>query len=828
MCFVLAAVMLLSMTACGKKNNDTGSKGDGKGFESVSFDELKNYVFRENRVDFIDVTDSTNIFIGGDTIYASSVIYSYSDDYGVMPIAKEYNGEIALDADEEILSEEALGEEADAKKIAASSPEENAQEAIESSEEDADIDNETEDIAQEMPVEEGVAETYTVTIDAYEMNGRKKYSVSNEYDINSSVHNFLADDKGNLFFLNDYYGFDENTGSYSNKYTVACLDSEGKEKWNVTLAEETDTYEFYVSNTFLYSDGIALVTNTGVMFVDSQGNLSLKSIGTADAYSVGQIFCTRDGKCIAVVYAENGIQYYNYDINTGSLGAEPLELPSVFDNANVYASSLHDFVLGDSNGIYTYDMGDKDAVKLMDFIASDTAITGIGGIELIDDNSFYGSYYDDNEGKQIFSKFTKVDPSEITEKKIINLAGLWIDYNVRKMIVDYNKKSQTTKVIIRDYSTAAYDYNEMLDTFNNDIIKGNTPDIILMSSDMNVDNYANKGVFEDLYQYIDKDKDISREDYMTNVLELGALNGKLYYITPSFYVSTVFAKSSIVGDKPGWTMDEYKKISKEVGSRYDFGIMSKSDFISAALNYNADEYIDWATGKVSFNSPEFISLLQYTDNLPDMVDYESDDVNDYWNSYDAFYRENRAILYQTGIYSFRDVNYVEQGLFGEKATMIGFPNAGGSGTTINGNTLIAMGAKSNNKDEAWEFIRELLLDDYQDSITSGGFPIKLSSIEKCKQAAKERPFYMENGEKVYYDDTYFVSGQEITIEPMSDAKMDEVISFFSTLTNKSGYNQGVTDIVLEEAAAYFSAQKSAEDVVKVIQNRVQIYVDENR
>ena len=53
----------------------------------------------------------------------------------------------------------------------------------------------------------------------------------------------------------------------------------------------------------------------------------------------------------------------------------------------------------------------------------------------------------------------------------------------------------------------------------------------------------------------------------------------------------------------------------------------------------------------------------------------------------------------------------------------------------------------------------------------------------------------------------------------------EVLGTADSLVN---YNESITNIVLEEASGYFDGQKSAEAVAKVIQSKVQIYVNENR
>ena len=62
---------------------------------------------------------------------------------------------------------------------------------------------------------------------------------------------------------------------------------------------------------------------------------------------------------------------------------------------------------------------------------------------------------------------------------------------------------------------------------------------------------------------------------------------------------------------------------------------------------------------------------------------------------------------------------------------------------------------------------------------------------------------------------------------MTDEDIERVLSYIESVTNTYGNQSDISDIVMEEAASYFSGQKSAQDVAAVIQSRAQIYVDEN-
>ena len=97
------------------------------------------------------------------------------------------------------------------------------------------------------------------------------------------------------------------------------------------------------------------------------------------------------------------------------------------------------------------------------------------------------------------------------------------------------------------------------------------------------------------------------------------------------------------------------------------------------------------------------------------------------------------------------------------------------------------------------------------------------------QEATKKPYYEdENGNKVEYDDTTYIDGVEIVIDPMTQQEADEFLEQIYTFRQMYRFDEALNEIIEEEAAAYFSGQKSAKDVAGVIQSRVQIYVNETR
>ena len=127
-------------------------------------------------------------------------------------------------------------------------------------------------------------------------------------------------------------------------------------------------------------------------------------------------------------------------------------------------------------------------------------------------------------------------------------------------------------------------------------------------------------------------------------------------------------------------------------------------------------------------------------------------------------------------------------------------------------------------------MRYYLTDEYQNSDEfSWRFPVLKSAMEKRMEEAQERPYWEdENGKKQYYDDTWYIGGEEIVIDPMTKEEAQELYDYIITV-NKAYYtDDALVNIIEEEAAAYFKGQKSAAEVADIIQSRAKIYISEGR
>ena len=145
-----------------------------------------------------------------------------------------------------------------------------------------------------------------------------------------------------------------------------------------------------------------------------------------------------------------------------------------------------------NGGVYSYNLGDEAVKKLMDFIDSDINSSYLYDMNAVSEKEFYGAISDDTTGEELLMKFTKVDPKDVKDKEVLTLACNYLDWNVRKYVVEFNKTNPNYRVRIVDYSqyNTDEDYTIGVTKLNTDIVSGKMPDILLLSNEA-------KGLFED-------------------------------------------------------------------------------------------------------------------------------------------------------------------------------------------------------------------------------------------------------------------------------------------------------------------------------------------
>ena len=362
------------------------------------------------------------------------------------------------------------------------------------------------------------------------------------------------------------------------------------------------------------------------------------------------------------------------------------------------------------------------------------------------------------------------------ETKTLTLAVFQSESGIRgsslsKWVEQYNENHSEVQIEIVSYLDGATEYGDVLNKLKIEINAGNGPDMINFGGTYSPLD-ASFGLMVDLYPYMQNDIFIKKQDFYYNILEAFEVGESLYVMVPNYRIgSFATINEKLVGlDRMNITqlIDAYNALDEE-------SILipgeTKGSVFGMICYGSLENYIDWGGGTCSFDSESFIEVLNFSNRFP----LELNIAEEY--SAKKIFMEGKATLFPVGISSAYDLASARM-LYGKTPTYIGYPVDSGCGNMVAIEDIaIGISSTSNNKEEAWEFIRSLLDVEYQDNIKNG-LPLRINSLEqKLEDAMKTE--YDANGDKVAKEYLRFdgedpVEIYEITVE---DAELlKEIIS----------------------------------------------------
>ncbi|MBQ1705305.1 MAG: hypothetical protein II028_05630, partial [Clostridia bacterium] len=171
--------------------------------------------------------------------------------------------------------------------------------------------------------------------------------------------------------------------------------------------------------------------------------------------------------------------------------------------------------------------------------------------------------------------------------------------------------------------------------------------------------------------------------------------------------------------------------------------------------------------------------------------------------------------------------FYQKSTFGDDLVYVGYPTADRQGNLFSVNNGLAMSSKCKSKDAAWQFIRKLLLprdDVWQFSINKANFQ------KLIDEAKREDTWTNEDGTVERYPKyTYYnENGEEINVYAMTDEDEATIMDLINNTTKVQNYDENMLNIIMDAAAPFLNGEKSAEQTASEVQNRVKLYVNEQR
>ena len=576
--------------------------------------------------------------------------------------------------------------------------------------------------------------------------------------------------------------------------------------WEITGDSILDLPENYWRDVYAATRGDELIIagDKSLAVIDSSGQVAVKL--TLES-QISKLYKSGEGG-IFLICSESVLRL-NEDYSF-----EPVDVGGVsLEYCNLYETQVGSICYANDTGVvcWTPEQGSR---ILMNWVSSGLISAGSDNLAVMDEDTIYLLGSDGIGGNYGLWRYTRVPEEEIPERQIISIGYIEDGRNtIPKAAIRYNRLQSDYYIRPVEYRSGDGNYEAAITRFEADIVAGKAGDIVCASTYSNARNYAEKGAFADLYELLD-----NPEDIFGCVRSLCELDGKLPFISQDFYMDVYICAEGDPVAEGGFGVSDF--IEAEAQGRRLLCDMSRDAVGRLLLEYALYDCIDFDAGKCDFSSGDFRDLLEYLSGLPeeDPGKLSMYDGNHFASGEVAVYS-----AYTANIVDFAHHDYI----FDRKGEIIDGTVSIGFGTGLYGIT-----AGSKQKEGAADFLGFLISGEMVvDEMRGMQFlPSQKSTLDAWMGTEGEMYYFF------YKDSISRVSGSTEPIESRPDrpgwcVRVDDELEgrlkdLLESIEPKAPLPDKLTEIAYEEFAAFFAGDKSADETIKLLNDRIGTYLAE--
>ena len=377
---------------------------------------------------------------------------------------------------------------------------------------------------------------------------------------------------------------------------------------------------------------------------------------------------------------------------------------------------------------------------------------------------------------------------------------------MENVIVNYNKQSDKYEIVVRECpeDISVYDFRRNIQL---EITTGKGPDILFFASftDCNMFPCAEDGYLMDVTDFLNEQTDII--DIAKGYTEV---DGRIYAVPINMAIHTVCTFERYDVEQKDNTLEYWMTLTEDTNTEYGRKNASLLEMLGVGVD-GIQLFVDEENAKSNFEQKEFVELLEFAKK------YGYKDIGE---SIPERAASGKQIFWEITIQNFNKF-WFQEAAFKELPSYIGYPTNQGGRHKLTCKSY-AINNASKHKDGALDFLSFLLSDEEQWIYFNNGegFPVQKSVLTQLWEEALQRSYTTD-------DETIGHEELGVYYEPRK-MKEEEAAIFWEMLNNPLyNYNYNpIREIVAEETQPFFDGNKTAEEVAKVIDNRVQIYLYE--
>ena len=347
-----------------------------------------------------------------------------------------------------------------------------------------------------------------------------------------------------------------------------------------------------------------------------------------------------------------------------------------------------------------------------------------------------------------------------------------------------------------------------------DLMSGEGPDLIV--------NGATFGMLNDDDYLLDLSSFISEncgaDSYYTNIFDAARTEEALYQLPLSFSIQGIATSPDNVEDgQVGLTFEQYQALVEGPCNGTSPIQGGRLSLFIEALNCMQDLVI--ADGQVNYDCDAFRALAEYVN------EYITEDLtlndDDYYSDmgFDTS-DEGARMAYINDVIGYYDA------VASNDYVLLGIPSYDGRGPIIFGTDSIAVSANSASEEGCLEFLSLLLDEQVQEYYgMNGGLPVNRAAFTSVgHKFIEQRQAEIEQLLRFYDEDLLRMYGY--STDAMSDDNLAELEQIILGLSGWYSNDGAINAIIREEMPAYFEGQKTLDQVIPVLEDRVQTVLNE--
>lgn len=473
---------------------------------------------------------------------------------------------------------------------------------------------------------------------------------------------------------------------------------------------------------------------------------------------------------------------------------------------------------------------------------------GNGKLMILDESSFY--YRPMSYVSESFTDLVHLQPvtDTLSEQRdvitLVNNSGYNEEW-LRDVIGTFNAENESYFVELIDLTSGE---GTTESRWNGYLLNNGMPDMVQFSGSRDaVRSLADKGLLQNLAA--------DYGDRLYGCARLASSDGSELFAVPLSMTMQLFcADTAVCSDVLTWEQLYALAMEIDILNTVDqsnvYALTTSNDVLDILRNYMLMDYVDFETGEATFTDDSFrrrIEFLSYAKQTLVAEDYGAlgFGINRYCLLRSAVIkdaiRDGRVALLSVPFHSVEAYAVLKMMFDGNSFSLCGYPTADGTrpGAAVYSLNNFAVSADTDNRDGCYALLDFLLSDAIQSSVylistslpvTRSGMALALDNSRYCYYTAAgaadmDKIFFLPEGHYPNRNDHLANSCIEVEI---TEQEREMLLAFFDTCYGRSTYNGVVTDIAWEELSAYESGAKTLDEVSKLIQSRVSIYLAERQ